>query len=1049
MSQSMSDRWTVYLLKLLQRSPLALVGWCLVALPSQAVTLATNSSVGSSSSTTPAISIASTFPLSSAAALSESRISSELGQLSQAPRVLAQAIAPAADGTGTVVTQTGNSFEITGGTQAGANLFHSFQQFGLSADQAATILSSPDIANILGRVVGGEASFINGSLQVTGGNSNLFLINPAGIIFGPDASAVLPAAFTVTTADAVSIGDYWFEAIGTPNYANLIGAPTGFAFTTDNPGMVINAGSLTAAPESVVTLLGGFVLNTGSIETPGGTINIATVPGENLVRITPEGSLLSLELPINAPDENTDFDVLTVNDLPTLLAGEVATEELGVVIEGDTVRLVANDTEIPNDAGTTIVAGSLDTSETSLEGMGGEIDVLGDQVALIDADLDASGASGGGTILIGGDYQGQGEVPNADFTYVDSTATIKADALAAGDGGTVIVWADDTTQFFGDISARGGSESGDGGLVEVSGQQNLGFNGTVDVVGEQGNDGQVLLDPTNILIANEASTDGVEGALPTIEEDGGIFDGNDIVINATALTGLAGDILLEATNDIEVADGISLNFDLATDSITFIADSDGVDGGDFRMDVTQSINTNGANLKISGNQISVGEITTFSNPLAVNEVKDAASGNLEIRSELDTVIGDINTYVTAKVDNLLFDFLIGVADPDPIDINQLDFGTVEVDSISGSILSSNQSEPSSIIAFGDITLSAANDVIVGNLDSVANDIVNFSSSFTGGQLPTSISVSTNVGDVQVGYVRAGASGISIEAGRSFRSLSFLEFDGGSAVNYEGLIQFLESFGYEREALLEGEHTLLDAYFPISLIAIPRESIEGEFNAPITIKYGSQDIEIINREFEVDFATKSRILVLGDSTQVFTSGPTYIEEITYLFEDADFNSVPFDKNTADFEPDEFSLFTSPNLTVENSQPVNIPEGASGTVAGITVGPLLNTTLYGATQSTLFTPSVEPTPVAEVTAPMPSVELRPTAMPIAEVTSVSNASLETQSLEVIVAEDICDQKLSDQDSPLILDLEDLSSVDELPDQAETNSLCGPQSDLRRDE
>jgi filamentous hemagglutinin family protein len=602
MSQSVANYWKFAVVKSLRRSPWVLVGgWLLSAVPETPAFAAGRSPELIPSPSLTAIADRPAASQLSATVAPESYPSPQFGQSPQSTLLVAQAIVPAADGTGTTVNQTGNNFEITGGTQAGENLFHSFQQFGLSADQAATILSSPDIANILGRVVGGDASFINGLLQVTGGNSNLFLMNPAGIIFGPDATVVMPAAFTATTADAVEIGDYWFEAMGTPDYANLIGDPTGFAFTSDQPGMVINAGSLTAAPDSVVTLLGGFVLNTGSIETAGGIINIAAVPGENWVRITPEGSLLSLELPLDAPATNTSLEVLTANDLPALLAGEVATEELGVVVEGDIVRLVTTNTEIPTDAGTTIVAGSLDASDAALDGMGGEIDVLGDQVALIEADLNASGTAGGGTVLIGGDYQGQGDVPNADFTYVDSRSAINADALENGDGGTVIVWADDTTQFFGDISARGGSEGGNGGFVEVSGQQNLGFNGTVDVGADQGMSGLLLLDPQDIQIVADG------GANDADITDGKILAGDGgpdavFTISWDALQDLTGDIELAATNDITVADGLSLEFTGFPDSITFMA------GGTFAMDQEATLDTGGASLAIAAGEIIAGDI---------------------------------------------------------------------------------------------------------------------------------------------------------------------------------------------------------------------------------------------------------------------------------------------------------------------------------------------------------------------------------------------------------------------------------------------------------
>nr|RNJ67960.1 MAG: filamentous hemagglutinin N-terminal domain-containing protein [Leptolyngbya sp. IPPAS B-1204] len=108
----------------------------------------------------------------------------------------AQRITPARDGTGTVVNRQGNRIDISGGTRSrdNANLFHSFEQFGLSREQIANFLSRPDIRNILGRVVGGDASVINGLIRVTGGNSNLYLMNPAGIVFGPNARLDVPAA---------------------------------------------------------------------------------------------------------------------------------------------------------------------------------------------------------------------------------------------------------------------------------------------------------------------------------------------------------------------------------------------------------------------------------------------------------------------------------------------------------------------------------------------------------------------------------------------------------------------------------------------------------------------------------------------------------------------------------------------------------------------------------------------------------------------------------------------------------------------------------------
>ena len=103
-------------------------------------------------------------------------------------------IVPAADGTGTDVVQNSERFDISGGQKSGANLFHSFEKFGLNSNQIANFLSQPGIENILGRVVGGDASIINGLIKVTNGKSNLFLMNPAGIVFGAGSSLNVPAS---------------------------------------------------------------------------------------------------------------------------------------------------------------------------------------------------------------------------------------------------------------------------------------------------------------------------------------------------------------------------------------------------------------------------------------------------------------------------------------------------------------------------------------------------------------------------------------------------------------------------------------------------------------------------------------------------------------------------------------------------------------------------------------------------------------------------------------------------------------------------------------
>lgn len=249
--------------------------------------------------------------------------------------VKAQPIVPAADGTGTNVTPDGDRFHITGGktSQDRANLFHSFQQFGLREGEIANFISNPAIRNILGRVVGGDPSIINGLIKVTGGNSNLFLINPAGIIFGANASLNVPAAFTATTATNIGFDAGWFNAAGANNYNILNGNPSIFYLNISQPGSIINAGNLAVLPGENITLIGGTVVSTGSISAAKGNITIAAVPGENAVRISQEGYLLSLEI------RGIDGGLLAQNgqlslplSLPQLLAGTGTNSATGISI---------------------------------------------------------------------------------------------------------------------------------------------------------------------------------------------------------------------------------------------------------------------------------------------------------------------------------------------------------------------------------------------------------------------------------------------------------------------------------------------------------------------------------------------------------------------------------------------------------------------------------------------------------------------------------------------------------------------------------------------
>jgi filamentous hemagglutinin family protein len=123
---------------------------------------------------------------------------------------------------------SGPDYAVTAdlGRQIESNLFHSFGRFNIDTGESATFSGPSSIDNILGRVTGGSASTIDGLLRSTIPDANLFLMNPAGVVFGPNASLDVPGAFHATTADFIRLADGTrFEAIQSSADALLSTAP--------------------------------------------------------------------------------------------------------------------------------------------------------------------------------------------------------------------------------------------------------------------------------------------------------------------------------------------------------------------------------------------------------------------------------------------------------------------------------------------------------------------------------------------------------------------------------------------------------------------------------------------------------------------------------------------------------------------------------------------------------------------------------------------------------------------------------------------------------
>ncbi|TDJ09892.1 MAG: filamentous hemagglutinin N-terminal domain-containing protein, partial [Deltaproteobacteria bacterium] len=360
--------------------------------------------------------------------------------------------------------------------QASHNSIINYQSFDIQAQETVQFIQPGASARVLNRILGNNPTQIDGTLLA---NGQVYFLNPAGIFVG--ANALIDVAGLYAAAGSINDEDY----------LNRIDR------FTDLSGPVENLGAIQA---EFVHLLGAQVANYGSIVAQGGIVTmvagdavyIAEAGGRVLIKLESARALHDPEAP--GVDQSGEIDAR--GGQVTLKAGDLYS--LAIRHPGKTR---AHDILLEGGAdGVVNVAGMLDASDTEAGQLGGTIAVLGERVALSGARLDASGDAGGGRVLVGGDFQGQGELRTASGTFVSGDSELHADALSYGDGGEVVVWADGSARSHGTISARGGAASGDGGFVETSGKRYLEVSQAPDVSAPNGKGGRWLLDPANVTI---------------------------------------------------------------------------------------------------------------------------------------------------------------------------------------------------------------------------------------------------------------------------------------------------------------------------------------------------------------------------------------------------------------------------------------------------------------------------------------------------------------------------------------------------------------------
>ncbi len=261
--------------------------------------------------------------------------------------------------TDTNLTTTDNGITIDDGDRNNGNLFHSFQEFSVPTGREAFFNNSTDVINIFSRVTGGKISYIEGLLR-SNGTANLFFINPAGIVFGANATLNVGGSFYGSTADSVLFPNDVEFAVSNPVEPILtVNAPIGLRFR-DNSGDIVNKSlandfGLTISPRQNFALIGGNItLEGGRITSFVGTGNIelASVADNSVVDLEPDNSSFTLEY-----NQVTDFKNITLNN-----DAAIRSTESSINLRGDIISL-QNSSEIG-----TFIIGSQTGGNVNIQG---------------------------------------------------------------------------------------------------------------------------------------------------------------------------------------------------------------------------------------------------------------------------------------------------------------------------------------------------------------------------------------------------------------------------------------------------------------------------------------------------------------------------------------------------------------------------------------------------------------------------------------------------------------------------------------------------------
>ncbi|MEH2374744.1 two-partner secretion domain-containing protein [Nostoc sp.] len=563
------------------------------------------------------------------------------------------------------------SDRIDGGAIRGSSLFHSFQEFSIREGRGAYFSNPSGVENIFSRVTGSSASNIYGKLGVLG-NANLFLLNPNGILFGPNASLDLNGSFLGSTGNSFNFGNGKEFSANNPTAPPLlsVSVPLGVQFNQEQPSAIANFGNLSTRQN--LTLLGGTVASTGQLSAPGGQIVVAAVPSGSVVNLSSTGQFQNIDTlsSIGAGNSASLTELLRSVDERSRL-GLTVNSNGQVELSGSGLPVVDGDVVVKNvtaQTATLTAHHNLSLVESQI-GTNGDLNLLaGDTVRIRDSVANPFVAQAGGNLTIQGNHG--------------------IDILALNHSQTPFVSAGNLS------SASDGNISGDarfysGGRFSI-----------LNLVGQPGNFVS-LYDP--IISANgDIKFGDYIGPASKVESTGRIIGGNITITDQDKFAPNPTNPIPRYPNDVDLLrNSRAVILRAGLNSLDYAVNIPTLGGG-------TNFNPSDASPLASGS-IEVGNINTSS--------KEGNAGSI-ILSTIFSAIGSIST---KSINSRVQGNNIGRAG----DITLEASGTITTDNPVNSDV-----EPGSLGRAGDITLTSRN----GEIDTSRGDIVSTTSNEQGGAI---------------------------------------------------------------------------------------------------------------------------------------------------------------------------------------------------------------------------------------------------------------------------------------------------------------------------